>query len=61
MGVNFFVWKNDQTGGGSEGGLAKDHTFSGFFFLNPSLTVFNAFVFIFVSHFFDGPVIVIVV
>ena len=35
MGVNFFVRKNDQTGGrggGSEGGLAKDHTFSRFFF-----------------------------
>ena len=34
MGVNFFRVKNDQTGGGggSEGGLAKDHTFSRFFF-----------------------------
>ena len=33
MGVDFFVRKNDQTrGGGSEGGLAKDHTFAEFFF-----------------------------
>ena len=30
IGVNFFCVKNDQTG--SEGGLAKDHTFSHFFF-----------------------------
>ena len=38
MGVNFFRVKNDQTGGGGAGGgLAKDHTFSRFFFLNPSL------------------------
>ena len=34
MGVNFFRVKNDQTGGGggAEGGLAKDPTFSRFFF-----------------------------
>ena len=33
LGVNFFRRKNDQTGGGtSEGGLAKYHTFSHFFF-----------------------------
>ena len=34
MGVNFFRVKNDQT----EGGLAKDHTFSRFFFFNLPLT-----------------------
>ena len=35
MGVNFFSPIKDQTGGGgSEGGLAKDQTFSGFFFGN---------------------------
>ena len=39
LGGNFFRRKNDQTGeGGSEGGLAKDHTFSHFFLLNPSLS-----------------------
>ena len=38
LGVNFFVGKMTKPGGGSEGGLAKDHTFSRFFFLNPSLT-----------------------
>ena len=36
MGVNFFHRKKTKPGGGaggvSEGGLAKDHTFSGFFF-----------------------------
>ena len=31
----FFRRKNDQTEGGFEGGLAKDHTFS-HFFSNPS-------------------------
>ena len=33
MGVHFFCWKNAKLGGGggSEGGLEKDHTFSGFF------------------------------
>ena len=39
MGVNFFRVKNDQTGGGgggAGGGLAKDHTFSRFFFFEPS-------------------------
>ena len=39
IGVHFFVRKNDQTGGGSEGGLAKDHTFSELF-LTPFLTDF---------------------
>ena len=40
MGVNFFRVKNDQTGGGggAGGGLAKDHTFSRFFW-NPSLSI----------------------
>ena len=35
----FFVGKMPKPGGGggAEGGLAKDHTFSRFFFLNPSL------------------------
>ena len=38
MGVNFF-WKNAKLGGGgAEGGLAKDHTFSGFCFVHPSLS-----------------------
>ena len=33
MGVNFLHRKKKPTGGwGSEGGLAKDHTFSGLFF-----------------------------
>ena len=32
MGVNFLRRENDQTGGGSEGGLAKGHNFSVFFF-----------------------------
>ena len=38
-GGQIFSPKKDQTGGrgGSEGGLAKDHTFSGFFFRLPSL------------------------
>ena len=39
MGVNFLFGKNAKPGGGgggSEGGLAKDQTFSGFF-LQPSL------------------------
>ena len=31
-GGQFFSPKKDQTRGGPEGGLAKDHTFSGFFF-----------------------------
>ena len=37
MGVNFFHRKKTKPGGGSAGGLAKDHTFSGFFFRLPSL------------------------
>ena len=40
MGVNFFLVKYTKLGGGSEGGLAKDHTFSGLLFLNTSLTDF---------------------
>ena len=33
MGVNFFSRKNDHSGGGGpRGGLAKDHTFSKYFF-----------------------------
>ena len=36
----FFTEKRPNQGGGSEGGLAKDHTFSGFFFRLPSLTIF---------------------
>ena len=32
LGVNFFRRENDQTREGSEGGLAKDHTFPQFFF-----------------------------
>merc|ERR1711974_237982 len=44
LGVNFFRRKNDQTRGGSEGGLAKDHTFSNFFFLNPSLTIHSKYI-----------------
>ena len=40
-GGKFFFWKNAKLGGeGSEGGLAKDHTFSGFFFVHPSLMLF---------------------
>ena len=40
MGVNFLLLKKCQTGGGGPGGgLAKDQTFSGFFFVHPSLTV----------------------
>ena len=41
MGVIFLLLKKCQTGGvggGSEGGLAKDQTFSGFSFVQPSLT-----------------------
>ena len=34
MGVNFLFGKNAKPGVGSEGGLAKDQTFSGFFFRN---------------------------
>ena len=37
MGVNFFPQKKTKRGGGSEGGLVKDHTFAAFFFLHPSL------------------------
>ena len=38
MGVNFFFFeKNAKVGGGSEGSLAKDQTFSGFSFVHPSL------------------------
>ena len=33
----FFSGKEDQTRGGAEGGLVKDHTFAAFF-LNPSLS-----------------------
>ena len=36
IGVNFF-WAISKPRGGSEGGLAKDQTFSGFSFLHPSL------------------------
>ena len=32
MGVNFFRKKDQTGGGGSEGGLVKDHTFPAFFF-----------------------------
>ena len=39
MGVNFFLETKNCTGGeGSDGGLARDHTFSQFVFLNPFLT-----------------------
>ena len=31
IGGQFFSPKKDQTGGGVRGGLAKDHTFAGFF------------------------------
>ena len=34
----FFTEKRSNGGGGPEGGLAKDHTFSGFFFRLPSLS-----------------------
>ena len=37
--------KKCQTGGGSEGSLAKDHIFSGFSFVHPSLTYLNQFIF----------------
>ena len=38
MGVNFFLQKRpNRGGGGSEGGLVKDHTFAAFFFVHPSL------------------------
>ena len=37
-GGKFFL-KKCQTGGGSEGSLAKDHTFSGFSFVQPSLSL----------------------
>ena len=34
--LKFYIFrKKCQTGGGSEGSLAKDHIFSGFFFLAP--------------------------
>ena len=36
-GGKFFFWKNAKLGGGSEGSLAKDQTFSGFFSSHPSL------------------------
>ena len=39
MGVNFFLKKRPNPGGGAEGGLVKDHTFPAFFFLHPSLNV----------------------
>ena len=40
-GGKFFVRKKmpNWGGRGSEGGLAKDHTFSGFFFVHPSLAM----------------------
>ena len=39
MGVNFLLLKKCQTGGGGAGGgLAKDQTFSGFSFVQPSLS-----------------------
>ena len=42
-GGQIFSPKKDQTGGGGGpgGGLAKDHTFSGFFFRLPSLREFS--------------------
>ena len=44
MGVIFFL-KKCQTGGeGPRGSLAKDHTFSGFSFVHPSLTSLYSFV-----------------
>ena len=36
---NFFSGKKTIPGGGSEGGLVKDHTFYGYFFRQPSLTM----------------------
>ena len=37
--MKFYIFhKNAKPGGGSEGGLAKDHTFSGYFFVHPSLS-----------------------
>ena len=36
-GGQFFFGKKTKPGGGSEGGLVKDHTFPAFFFLHPSL------------------------
>ena len=36
-GVNFFPGKMTKPGVGSEGGMAKDHTFSHYFLLTPSL------------------------
>ena len=36
-GVQFFSAKKTKPGGGSEGGLVKDHTFAAFF-LTPSLS-----------------------
>ena len=38
-GGKFVVRKNAKPGGGSEGGLAKDQTFSGFFCVHPSLII----------------------
>ena len=38
MGGNFFFKKMPNWVGGSEGSLAKDHIFSGFSFVQPSLT-----------------------
>ena len=44
IGVNFLFGKNTEPGGwgggGSEGGLVKDYTFSGFF-LNPQFVLSN--------------------
>ena len=39
LGLKLFEYISSfKKGGGSEGGLAKDHTFSGFSFVQPSLT-----------------------
>ena len=40
-GGQFFSREKDQTGGGSEGGLVKDHTFPEIFFWTPSLNTSN--------------------
>ena len=39
-GGKFFFLKKGKPGGGSEGSLAKDHIFSVFFFVHPSLNSF---------------------
>ena len=55
-GGQFFSPKKDQTGrGGSEGGFAKDHTFSGFFFGNlPLKGSFTIFLFFVRTHILDS-------